>query len=273
MTLVAVWQFEPNLIHAIADSQISREPGNVLTEHGPKILPLTMICRKPAPSGFFTLEAYRAEFGFAFSGSTLPALSTHALANILCNNLVGNPNAPTPSMDEIANAVGVIAHQYMIEIGQLGGPSSVFSAVLFGHCPRSGKSLAFHFEPLIVDGTFSLNIHKYVLGDSDVIIIGTSPGILRKRIEAIRANAQHPIHAADAPITALQALIDEGVIDGVGGAIQQAWATPFKVQIIATASQIAPRPPSPRNLGMFVLGFDIFDMQTIGSFRVSLMGR
>jgi hypothetical protein len=245
----------------------------VLTEHGPKILPLTMICRKPGPSGFFDLEAFRAEFGFAFSGSTLTALSTHALANILCGNLAGNPDAPAPSMDEIAYAVGTVAHQYMSEIGQLGGTGSMFKAVLFGHCPRTGELLAFQFEPSIVDGALSLNLQKHLLGESDVVIIGTSPGVLRERIETIRANAEHPIIVADAPMRALQGLINDGSIDGVGGAIQQAWATPFKLEIVATASPITPRPPSPRNIGLFVLGFDIFDMQTIGSFRVSLTGR
>lgn len=52
MTLAAVWQYEPNRVHAIADSRFSHERG-VATEHGPKLLPLNVVCRKPGPSKFF----------------------------------------------------------------------------------------------------------------------------------------------------------------------------------------------------------------------------
>ena len=58
---------------AVADTRIVRSPGNVLTEHGPKLLPLVVVCKQPGASGFFDREAYRAEIGFAYSGSTLSA--------------------------------------------------------------------------------------------------------------------------------------------------------------------------------------------------------
>lgn len=271
MTLVAVWQFAPHRIHAIADTRISSGQ-SVLTDHGPKILPLTMVCRKPGPSGFFDTEAYRAEFGFAFSGSTLSALSTHALANILLGNLVGLPDAPPPFMDEVAAATGTVAYQYMSEIAQLGGPGSLFRAILFGHCPRTSQSLAFQFEPSTADG-FLVNIEKHVLDETTVIMIGNKTELLKERIDSIRANAGHPIVAADAPIRALRSLISDGSIPSVGGAIQQAWAIPFRLEIAATMESIPARPPSSRNAGLFVLGFDTFDMQTVGSFKVSLSGR
>jgi hypothetical protein len=272
MTLVAVWKFDgTRRIHAVADTRIKGDPG-ILTEHGPKILPLTMICKKPGPSGFYDREAFRAEFGFAYCGSTLSALSAHALANILCGNLAGHPEALIPSMDDIALAVGTISHDYMREICQLGGEGSMFGAVLFGHCPRTGQSLAFEYQPSTAGG-FSLKIQKHVLGESDVVIIGSGTDILRKRIEAIRAEASHPIVVSDAPERALEGLINEGSIPNVGGAVQQAWSIPFRLEIAATMSPITPRPPSPRNVGLFVLGFDTFDMQNIGDFRVSLTGR
>jgi hypothetical protein len=104
MTLAAVWLHAPGRIHAIADTRISAGAGNVYTDHGPKILPLTVVCRKPGPSGFIDQEVYRREFGFAFAGSTLTALSSHALANILCGNLGGAEGATPPTLDEIAYA-------------------------------------------------------------------------------------------------------------------------------------------------------------------------
>ena len=41
-------------------------------------------------------------------------------------------------------------------------------------------------------------------------------------------------------MTALQDLINEGAIVSVGGATQQAWATPFKLEIVATMEPIIP---------------------------------
>jgi hypothetical protein len=76
---------------AIADTRIARSAGNVLTEHGPKLLPITVVCRQPGASGFFDKEIHRADIGFAYSGSTLSALAAHALASILCSNLTSNP--------------------------------------------------------------------------------------------------------------------------------------------------------------------------------------
>jgi hypothetical protein len=75
MTLVAVWRTD-NRLMAIADTRIIRAPGNVLTEHGPKLLSITISCRQPGPAGFFDNEVYRANIGFAYSGATLSAFGS-----------------------------------------------------------------------------------------------------------------------------------------------------------------------------------------------------
>jgi hypothetical protein len=177
-------------------------------------------------------------------------------------------------MDEVAFAVGTVAHQYMREIGQTGGPGSVFRAVLFGHCPRTGHALAFQYEPTAQEGQLTLQINKQNLGPSDVVIIGNNPDELRARIDQIRSDPSiHPIIYSDAPERALKSLINDGSISTVGGAVQQAWATGHKIVLIATADSIVPVPQSPRNVGMFVLGFDTVEMQHIGAFQVSLIAR
>jgi hypothetical protein len=271
MTLVAVWRHEPGRIHGIADTRISSGVGDsVFKDHGPKILPLTMVCRHPDTNGFFEKEAFRAEFGFAFAGSTLTALSSHALANILCGHLGGLPALP-PSLDEIAATVRTISHEYMKEIGVIGGEKSVFQAILFGHCPRTHEHLAFEFQPTFAQGGFQLVMTKHLLDESTVVIIGTNPGILRERIESIRQQAEHPITYADAPMRALKGLISEGIMQGVGGSVQQAWAFPTKLEIVATAAFIERSEGS--NWGLYVLGFDTSQIQNIGHYRVILTGR
>jgi hypothetical protein len=266
MTLVAVWRHAPGRIHAIADTRISGTGQSVLTDHGPKILPLTMVCRIPGPSHFIDKEIFRAEFGFAYAGSTLSALSTHALANVLCSNLGGLP-APVPSLDQVAYAIGPIAYRYMKEI------ESPFRAIIFGHCPQTQQALAFEFQPRTEPGNLILDIKKHALDDSTVVVLGTKPETLRERIAEVRANASHPIVYADAPMIALKGLIAESVIPGVGGSVQQAWAHSGRLEIIATAEAIVPVPPSTTNMGLYVLGFEMSEIQTIGQYHIVLSGR
>jgi len=77
LTLVAVWRAEDRIM-AIADSRIVRTRGNVLTEHGPKLLPITVVCKQPGPERIINKLVHRADVGFAYSGSTLSALAAHA---------------------------------------------------------------------------------------------------------------------------------------------------------------------------------------------------
>jgi hypothetical protein len=93
------------------------------------------------------------------------------------------------------------------------------------------------------------------------IIIGSSPAILAAAIDHQLADAKqrgevHEIVAFDAPKRALRKLISEGADERVGGSIQQAWATAAGFEIISNMEPITPRPPSPRNAGLFILGFD-----------------
>src|SRR5262245_7242174 len=149
MTLVAIWQHSPGRIHGSADTRISDGSARPLTDHGPKILPLSLVCKLHGPSGFIDQEILRAEFGFAFAGWTLGAFSTHALANIMCSNLGGLP-APVPTLDQIAYAVATVAYGYMKEI------ETCFSAVIFGHCPQTKEALAFELQPKWESGVLTL---------------------------------------------------------------------------------------------------------------------
>ena len=77
----------------------------------------------------------------------------------------------------------------------------------------------------------------------------------------------------DRPTRVLQALINENADPSVGGMIQQGGATHAGFELAAKLNPITPRPPSPRNAGLFILGFDIMDMQQVGAHIVSLTGR
>ena len=46
-----------------------------------------------------------------------------------------------------------------------------------------------------------------------------------------------------------------------------------RFRAIANMLPIEPRPPSPRNVGLYVLGFDIMDMQLVGAYQIAPWGR
>ncbi len=278
MTLVAVWRTEGRLM-SIADTRIIRSADNVLTEHGPKILPLKVRGRCPGESGFFDRDAFQFDIGFAYSGATLSALSTHALASALLGNLAGAGDSP-PSMAEIAHFIGGVSAEYMHEVGQLCGNNALFSAIVFGFCHATKQLRGFEIRPRLNHSPLTCDIIEHPLqqNNSPVIIIGSCPDLLRQRIEDDRKASMargdiSPVVDIDRPARALQALIDENVDPSVGGMIQQGWATPAGFELVAKMKPITPRPPSPRNAGLFVLGFDIMDMTQIGANIISLVGR
>jgi hypothetical protein len=278
MTLIAVWRTE-NRLMTIADTRIIRSVGNVLTEHGPKILPIRIRGKQPGPSGLFDQKGFQFDIGFAYSGATLSALSAHALAGALLGNLVGQTGTPPPSMHEIANFIGGAAAEYMREVGQLNGNGGLFSAVVFGFCHATRQLRGFEIRPRLNQSPFICDIVEHDLQrNNSIVIIGSCPDLLRQRIEADRSvmiarGDTHPVLDIDRPTRALQVLIDEAADPSVGGMIQQGWATAAGFELVANMRPITPRGPSPRNAGLFVLGFDIMDVRQVGGYMVSLTGR
>lgn len=285
MTLVAIWRAQ-NRLMAIADTRIIRDPGNVLTEHGPKLLPISIVCRQPGTGGFFDKEVYRAEIGFAYAGSTLSALAAHALSNTLLSKLIGMQGAAPPSLHEIAYFVGSASAEYMREVGELAGTAGLFSAVIFGRCPQQGTLRAFELHPDISGASLRVNVHERILtpirirGTSaeSTLVIGSSSDHLVEAIDRQLADASergetHEIAVFNAPKSALQQLITEKVDERVGGMIQQAWATVEEgFQIVSNLVPITPRPPSTCNAGLFILGFDTSNIQSVGNYVVGGIG-
>jgi hypothetical protein len=182
-------------------------------------------------------------------------------------------------MSEIAQFIGGAAAEYMSEVGQLNGNNALFGAVVFGFCHATRQFRGFEIRPRLNQSPFICNIIEHDLQQNNsIIIIGSCPDILRQRIDADRSAAiargdTHPVLDMDRPTRALQALIEQEADPSVGGMIQQGWATAAGFELVAKMQPIQPRPPSPRNAGLFVLGFDIMDVQQVGGYMVSLAGR
>jgi hypothetical protein len=171
-------------------------------------------------------------------------------------------------------------------VGQFAGQNGQFKAIIFGYCPQQSKLRVFVTSPNISSGQLVVEINEHLLddiliggsADASAVVIGSAPELLISAINADLLSAKargevHQIVAFDAPKRALQKLIIDEAHESVGGSVQQAQATQFGFKIIANMVPIKPTPPSTRNAGLFVLGFDTFDLQNIGLHRVSLEGR
>jgi hypothetical protein len=272
MTIAAVWRHGDRLF-AVADTRIVRSPGNVLTEHGPKLLPIGISCKKPGPSGFFDREAYRTNIGFAYAGGTLPALSTHALANALLQKLVAADGAPPPDLAQVATAIRELAWYYMREVGELSGAAALFSTILFGFCAATGRFRAFELKPDVSSGSLKINIHEHDVGsDEALVVIGSRPDLLRERVAKMRIEAHPAIHD-DLPRRALRNLIAEDADPTIGGSVQYGWATIVGFEPIASGEPIIPALPSGRNITSSVLGFDIMTFPPVRHYHFSMAGR
>ena len=272
---------------AVADTRIVRSAGNVLTEHGPKILPITVDCKQPGDDGFFNRQVHRADIGFAYSGSTLSALAAHALSTTLLSKLIGAPGAPPPPLSEVAAFVGGASAEYMREVCQLAERDGLFSAVVFGWCPERRALRVFESTPSYSQHPLTVDVQERSLepitlqgaAAQSAVVIGTSPNLLRDAIDRELADARqrgetHEIVAFDAPKRALfRQLITEGANEMAGGSIQQAWATPAGFQIVSSMEPITPRPPSTRNAGLFISVSTRRISVIVGYYQVSAEGR
>jgi hypothetical protein len=161
----------------------------------------------------------------------------------------------------------------------------MFAAVVFGWCPQQQLLRTFELQPR-VSAELSVEILERTLSPSSIggtaqqsaIVIGSSPSLLMAAIDSDLADQKargeaNEIVAFDVPKRALRRLISKEADQMVGGSIQQAWATMLGFQIVSDLEPIEPKPPSSRNAGLFVLGFDTFDIQRVGNYQVGVEGR
>jgi hypothetical protein len=246
----------------------------VLTDHGPKLLPLTISCKQHGASDFFDKEVYRTSVGYAYAGATLPALSTHALANTVFQNLGGAPGVPIPGLQEIALATADVAVRYMRDVSQLAGSNGLFSAIIFGFCSQTNRYMAFEIMPTVESGFVQAVVSNEDLQSEDaLVIIGTNPERLREKVNSMKGPDMHPVVRANLPRQALAALIDEEADGLVGGAIQYGWVTPQGFELVAHMAPIDPPLPNGRNAALTELGFDMQDFRQVGYYQVIMTGR
>jgi hypothetical protein len=233
-----------------------------------------MCCRQPGKYGFYDREVFRKTIGFMFAGATLPALSTHALAGVFLQSLVGNPGTCTPTLADVALSVGGIAVHYIREVGEIAQSGALFSTIIFGWCCPSNAFRAFLLKPVVAADSISIDVIEMDVATdkSKPIIIGAARQSLETEIVRMRTTESPAIYD-DIPRRALRKLVEQQTHPAVGGAIQYGWATKVGFEPIANGEPIIPALPSGRNMALSVLGFDILELGLVGQYRISLTGR
>jgi hypothetical protein len=266
MTLAAVWFDPADFLHAAADSRIRHEHG-VLTEHGPKLLSLPVMCLQPGPAGFFNSLAHHSVFGFAYAGATLPALSTHSLASTVCAHLIGEPGAPAPALHEVAILVGHIAAGYMREVGAIAQRGAFFEAVLFGWCPQLARFRVIIFKPDLHHSPLKVRLEAIEMVDAtSLVAIGTG---IPNFLQIVERRRQSEGARSRIPLRALEEMIAAESEPNVGGSIQQGYCNRESFRAVATPRRLDPQ-QSP-NFVRTVLGYDMdADFPAIGHYRFSM---
>jgi len=235
------------------------------------LLPVNILCKQPGPSGFIDRAAYATRVGFAYAGSTLAALATHALADTLLQNLAGPGGTPPPGVDNLASSIGDVACQYMREVCQLSGASGLFSAIVFGSCPNAKKFRAFTLTPMLDPSPMRVLVTEHDLYAPEAfVVIGSCPELLRERVSALRK--AHPDYLIELPRRALQYIVSEGADERVGGALQYGQVTELGFSPISLMVPINPPRDSGRNAALTVLALQLlfcFEVRSLSERLVS----
>ena len=132
MTLVIAWyKGEKNSLNIMADSRVSAGGTTPpLTDHAPKIFVLNVVSRM----GYDEAEKTDTlNYGFAFAGSTLAALSTHGIVSGCVQNLWSEELQPPPSVEAVANLYRYVS-SYVVQ-----NPNMGFEAFVMGFCRRERR--------------------------------------------------------------------------------------------------------------------------------------
>jgi hypothetical protein len=204
---------------------------------------------------------YTYTFGFAYAGSTLSALATHALASACTQNLTGEVNAKSPvSLEQVAGLFRAVSEHCTRDaasrVGQLDKPSDYFfEAFIFGYCPVEKKFGGFGIAPNMTTGQFQMVMATLVIAPGRYHPMGSGA----EDLHAIMTK-QQPDKAG--VIYALREMINTEVRRDVGGHFQigVAHSKGFDLHPILTADASGGR--------VTFLGWDVDSVQQVGGYRI-----
>jgi hypothetical protein len=264
MTVVAIW-YEPhdNAAWIVADTRVVGTVGT-LTESAAKIFPLTVRCFQPGPTGDFDQLVYSTTIGFAFAGSTLPALMLYSVANAFLQHLISVPNVGIPALSDVAATLQRIAELYLTETMR------TFEFAILGWCATEARYAAFHVKPDDELQPRHMVSVPFDLYERDAfLLLGNRKAQVSEIVRGVFTELQgQPLRRA--PKIALQRIVQSGDIPEVGGSLQIGTANQLGFILKTMLRPIGPNGPQAELtfLGISVDG----EIGRVGNYRVGMMG-
>lgn len=266
VTLAVLWYRERlKQLWCAADSRISREQ-SVMTDRGPKILPVPVACWKIHGPEAYAL-AHSWSFGFAFAGSTLAALSTHALATACTQNLTpanGDTASGPPCLASIAELFRVAGEDFIRDIssratGSANPNAYHFEGFIFGFCPATNKYQAFRLAPNTQGSEFRMLKSEMLIQSHVFHPIGIGSN---RFVELV-----HELDCTGKPsgvIPAFREMLKRELVTGVGGHFQIGVAHKNGFRLVPILNLA----PGPLNRTATFLGWNVDTVGPIDGYRV-----
>jgi hypothetical protein len=269
MTIAIVWR-EADGLWAAADTRFSN-PGSadsaqILTDHGPKILPLPITVGQPGPAGFFDQIQPIAAIGFVYAGGIVPALSTHAFCSAALQRLISNTGSRRPTLRELSTFIGHMAERYIREWGQLHPSGALFKAIIFGWCGVQEAMEAYLLAPSI-DPQLSVKISRIDLDRP--FAIGSGAPEVQDQLNLLQPPA-NPTMPVREPLRILEGLIGQERRHDVGGSVQLAYATSAGISFLGRTRPIHDSAGRPIPISDF-LGLNVEELPSVGPCKISIM--
>lgn len=264
MTIAVLWYRESlDELWCASDSRLSAGD-RTMSDSGPKILPVPIVCHKQETAGRY-VRTHTHSFGFAFSGSTLSAISTHALVTACTQNFatakdIENP----PRLESIAELFRVVAEHYIREMsgrdtGSLNPTAYFFDAFLFGYCPVAREYQGFGMAPNITGP--ELKMLKSTMRIQPHIFHPIGSGA-KAFVELSRELDR--THKNPGVIVTLREMLKRERVQTVGGHFQIGIAhrAGFDLQPILNLAE------GPLNRKLTFLGWDVDSIGEVDSYRI-----
>lgn len=261
MTCVAIWyEAFDKILWAAGDTRTTNHLNVRLSDASPKIFPLTIKCLTPSSSGFFDDVRLTRTLGFAFAGSTFPALQTYSALNAALQHMIGLPEFPLPSMADISMLAGRIGTRYLTET------LAPFEMSVFGCCPATNTLQIFHLEWNSTHLIFGLRFFSATTSATP-LLLGSHKSEISEAISEMDASTDYALKRT--PLKVINRIIKQERFADIGGRIQI--GTTFGRDFILKS--FMERVGDGPQLGMYFLGLDVDrELGQVGAFKVAPAG-
>jgi len=265
MSTIAIWinSEESKSIWAVSDTRYSSPDNhNLVTDYGPKIYEMQIICKKPDTTGFMNQIYWQQKIGIAFAGKAIIALCIITNINKILSSLVSTEDA-IPSIIDIHKLVERIACQYTTPI--INNNPIEFST--FGYCYLEKKFKIFTTQIPRRGNSVSEDNSEFC--ENEVLLLGSHKAEIREKIVAYKAlNEMHSINRI--PLIIIKDIIKKSEYLDIGGGIQLGITLGINFELFSIAEPIG---DGSAKATLKYTNIDMFsEIKTVGNCFVSIHG-